>query len=149
MKHFKGKRIVIGHSTQSSVEKEELTPDITGTCIICPHSFSFLGDIDSSSGEIIKSDSPCKHMKIENSILAFYSSKGSSSGCVILSSLAQRNKGPLAIITLHSADYNLVEGAFLGDIPFVSEINPTFFQNIRTGMTVTIRQNDCFITKEK
>jgi len=146
MKYFKGNRILVGKTGQS-IHKEGLIPDITGSCIICPHSFSFLGDIDSNSGEIMKSDSPGKTLQIAHTIFAFHSSKGSSSGCVILSSLAQRNKGPLAIITLHAPDYNLVEGAILGGIPFVSEIDPQFFQDMQTGMVVTIRRNKCFVTQ--
>jgi uncharacterized protein len=145
MKYFKGNRILVGKTGQSSNEKEGMMQDITGSCIVCPHSFSFLGDIDSNSGEIIKSDSPCKTLQIAHTIFAFHSSKGSSSGCVILSSLAQRNKGPLAIVTLHSPDYNLVEGAIVAGIPFVSDIDPQFFQDIQTGMVVTIRHNKCFV----
>jgi len=66
------------------------------------------------------------------------------SGC-FYNALAQRNKGPLAIVTLHSPDYNLVEGAIVAGIPFVSDIDPQFFQDIQTGMVVTIRHNKCFV----
>lgn len=140
MKEYKGKRIVKG-SAQLDI--------ISAPCILCPHSFSFLGDIDSHSGKIIRIDSPCKDMHISRQILAFTASKGSSSGCVILSSLAKQGKGPVAIVTLQPADYNLVEGAILGDIPFLAEIDPRFFREIQTGMSIKIQGNICVLLDEK
>ncbi len=134
MKEYKGKRIVKGSAQLDN---------ISAPCILCSHSFSFLGDIDSHSGKIIRTDSPCKDMHVSQQILAFTSSKGSSSGCVILSSLAKQGKGPVAIITLQPADYNLVEGAILGDIPFLAEIDPQFFEEIQTGMRIKIQGDTC------
>ena len=140
MKVFKGKRIVKGSAQLDT---------ISAPCLLCPHSFSFLGDIDSHSGKITRIDSPCKDMHISQQILAFTASKGSSSGCVILSSLAKQGKGPVAIITLQPADYNLVEGAILGEIPFLAEIDPQFFKEIQTGMQITIQGNTCTLLEKE
>ncbi len=149
MKEYKGKRIVKGSSQlHQKIEKSQLDV-ISAPCILCPHSFSFLGDIDSHSGKITRIDSPCKDMYISQQILAFTASKGSSSGCVILSSLAKQGKGPMAIITMQPADYNLVEGAILGGIPFIAEVDPKFFEEIQTGMQIKIQEGVCTLLEEK
>jgi predicted aconitase with swiveling domain len=143
---FYGKRVVegINHSKVHSVDGI-----ITAPIIVCQESFSFLGDVDIKTSEIINPNNKNFGVPMMNKILAFYSSKGSSSGCVILSSMVKKGIGPLAIVTLEPADYNLVEGAILAQVPFLAEIEADFFTKTKTGMLVSLNKNYCIIKNEE
>ncbi|MCK5848207.1 MAG: DUF126 domain-containing protein [Caldisericia bacterium] len=146
-KTFYGKRIVDGvNNSQFSSDDKSI---ITAQVIVCQESFSFLGDVDIKTSEIINPDNTNFGIPMKNKILAFCSSKGSSSGCVILSSMVKKGIGPLAIITLEPADYNLVEGAILAQVPFLAEIESDFFSNTKTGMLISINKNSCTIKNEE
>lgn len=106
--------------------------------IVCPGSFSFLGDVDMESGEIIAEGNPNKGMSIAGKVLIYKESKGSSGGCVVLMTLARKGKAPAAIVTIKPADYNLTEGAILAGIPFVCEPDSDILNEIKTGDVVKI-----------
>ena len=97
MKTYKVKKIVRGN--------------VKAEVIVCPHSFSFLGDIDLETAEIIIDNSANKGLSVSEKILIFDESKGSSGGSTVLITLAGLGKAPKAIVSVKSADFNLVEGA--------------------------------------
>ena len=145
---YSGKRIVKGRPAILVPIHDDSTissDSIIAPTVICNHSLSFLGDIDIKTGNLINPNHPNYGTTIQNKIIAFTSSKGSSSGCVILSSMANQGKGPAAIITLNPADYNIVEGAILGNVPFIAEMDPRFFSEIKTGTLLQIHDHSCYL----
>jgi predicted aconitase with swiveling domain len=128
---FKVRKIVRG-----SVEAEAL---------VNPGSFSFLGDVDMDSGEIIAEGNPNKGKNLGGKILIYTETKGSSGGCVVLMTLARKGTAPAAIVTIKPADYNLTEGAILSKIPFVCEPDGDFLGTIETGMKLRVNADDGWI----
>jgi len=123
-KTFKARRIVRGKAAAEAV--------------VCPGGFSFLGDVDTTSGEIIASDNPNRGRTIDGKILIYETTKGSSGGCQVLITLARKSKAPAAIISVKPADYNLTEGAILSGVPFLCEPDGDIIREIRTGQKVVV-----------
>jgi len=123
-KIYKGKKIVRGKAE--------------GEAIVCPDSFSFLGDVDLETGEIITPTNPNKGTCLKDKILIFKESKGSSGGCVVLKTLVQKNAAPAALVTVKAPDYNLTEGTILLQIPFVADFNPKLLSEIKSGQNVEV-----------
>jgi uncharacterized protein len=118
-KIYKGRKIVRGKAE--------------GEALVCQDSFSFLGDVDLETGEIITSSNSNKGRLLKDKILVFKESKGSSGGCVVLMTLVQKKVAPAALVTIKAPDYNLTEGAILSKIPFISDLNHKFVSEIKTG----------------
>ena len=119
-----------------------------GDAIVCPDSFSFLGDVDMDTGEIIAKGNPNRGVNLSGKVLIYKETKGSSGGCVVLMTLHKKGIAPAAIITIKPADYNLTEGAILCSIPFVCEPDTEILNEIKTGMRVRVNSDDGFIEIE-
>jgi uncharacterized protein len=109
-----------------------------GAALVCPGSFSFLGDVDLETGEIIAASNPNKGQTLAGRVLIYHESKGSSGGCVVLISLAKLGRAPAALVTVMPADYNLAEGAILAGIPFVCEPDGDVLSQVVTGAAVRV-----------
>lgn len=109
-----------------------------GEAVVCPGSFSFLGDVDMDTGEIVAHGHPCRGMALKDRVLVYGETKGSSGGCAVLMTLAKRGLAPAALVTVKSADYNLAEGAILAGLPFVCEPDGNILTEITTGMRVIV-----------
>jgi predicted aconitase with swiveling domain len=110
--------------------------------IVCPGSFSFLGDVDMDSGEIIAESTGNKGENLAGKVLVYNESKGSSGGCVVLMTLANKGIAPAAIVTVKPADYNLTEGAILAGVPFVCEPDGDILSEIQTGVQISLNADD-------
>jgi uncharacterized protein len=111
---------------------------VTAEAIVCPERFSFLGDVDMETAEILTDSTGNKGQNIAGKVLIFKESKGSSGGCVVLLTLAKIGKAPAALITIKPADFNLTEGAILTHIPFVCQPVGDILNEIKTGDTVSV-----------
>jgi predicted aconitase with swiveling domain len=111
---------------------------VEAEAIVCPGSFSFLGDVDLETGEIIAADNPNRGLKLAGKVLVYEETKGSSGGCVVLITLAKRGIAPAALVTVKSADYNLAEGAILARVPFVCEPDGDALAELGTGTHVCV-----------
>ena len=109
-----------------------------GPAIVLNGSFSFLGDVDLGTSEIIADGNPNKGIKIKDKILIYKDTKGSSGGMVVLMTLAKKGLAPSAIITVKPVDYNLAEGAILAKVPFVCEPEYDLLTEIKTGDIVFV-----------
>jgi uncharacterized protein len=109
-----------------------------GKAIVCPGSFSFLGDVDMGTGEIVAESNPNRGMTLKNRVLIYNETKGSSGGCVVLVTLARKGIAPAAIVTMKPADYNMAEGAILSRVPFVCTPAANLLQDVRTGERVHV-----------
>ena len=113
--------------------------------IVCPESFSFLGDVDMDNGEIIAAGNPNKGENLKGTILVYKDTKGSSGGCVVLMTLAAKGLAPAAIVTMKPADYNMTEGAILAKVPFVCTPDGDLLSEIKTGQTVKVDADAGFV----
>jgi predicted aconitase with swiveling domain len=104
---FKGRKVVRGCAE--------------GEAVVFPGSFSFLGDVDMDTGEVLVA--PNKGVLLAGKVLIYRETKGSS---------------PAAIVTVKPADYNLAEGAILARIPFVCEPDGDLLACIKTGDAVLV-----------
>jgi predicted aconitase with swiveling domain len=106
--------------------------------IVCPGSFSFLGDVDLDRGLICARTNPNRGLSIAGKVLVYEETKGSSGGCVVLLTLARRGLAPAALVTVQPADYNLAEGAILAGVPFVCEPDGDIIAVLATGQLVSV-----------
>jgi predicted aconitase with swiveling domain len=132
LKQFQGRKIVRGNAT--------------GPLILIPSSFSFLGDVDMASSQVITPGFKERNLFLKNSILLFTESKGSSGGCVVLLTLARKNIAPLGIITIKPPDYNLTEGVIMSKIPFVSDVDIRILMEAKIGDIVSIHGDKGMVT---
>ncbi|MFH1004158.1 MAG: DUF126 domain-containing protein [Bacteroidota bacterium] len=132
MKTYKVKKIVRGN--------------VQAEAIVCPHSFSFLGDIDLDTAEIIIDNSKNKGISITGKILIFDESKGSSGGSTVLITLAGQGKAPKAIVSVKPADFNLVEGAIVSKVPYASDIDIASLNDIKTGKLINLNLDEGTLT---
>lgn len=132
MKKFQGRKIVRGFAS--------------GPLVLIPTSFSFLGDVDMSTSQVIIPDYKEQALFLKDSILLFTESKGSSGGCVVLLTLARKHIAPLGIITIKPPDYNLTEGVILSNIPFVSNLDSSILQYAKMGDIVSVNADEGFVT---
>jgi predicted aconitase with swiveling domain len=116
-----------------------------GEAIVCPGGFSFLGDVDMTTGEIIAADNPNKGLFLKNNILIYKETKGSSGGMSVLMTLNINKNAPAAIISVKPVDYNLTEGAILSAIPFVCEPDGDILSEIKTGDRIKVNSDDKYI----
>lgn len=109
-----------------------------GPALICPGSFSFLGDVDLGNGRIIAAGNPNRGQALRGAVLIYRETKGSSGGVVVLQTLVRKGLAPAAIVTVKPVDYNLAEGAILAQIPFACEPDGDILTEIRTGEPVRL-----------
>ena len=111
---------------------------VEGEAVVLPGSFSFLGDVDMDNAEIIASESPEIGKKINDKILIYKNTKGSSGGMVVLMTMKRKGISPSALVTVKPVDYNLAEGAILSQVPFVCEPDGDILSEIKTGDLVRV-----------
>jgi uncharacterized protein len=109
-----------------------------GAALVCPGGFSFLGDVDLATGEIIAAGHPCRGERLAGRILIYEEAKGSSGGCVVLMSLAKAGLAPAALVTIAAADFNICEGAILAGIPFVCQPEQNIMRLIRNWQWLVV-----------
>ena len=109
-----------------------------GEAVVLQGSFSFLGDVDMNTAEIIAAGSPALGVSIKDKILIYKDTKGSSGGMVVLMTMMKKGIAPAALVTEKPVDYNLAEGAILSKVPFVCEPDGDILSAIKTGMKVRI-----------
>ena len=109
-----------------------------GEAVVCPGSFSFLGDVDLGTGEIIASGNPNQGRALKDTVLIYLETKGSSGGVVVLQTLVRKGLAPAGIVTVKPVDYNLAEGAILSQIPFACEPDGDVLTQIQSGQRVRL-----------
>jgi len=78
---------------------------VEGEAIVCPGGFSFLGDVDMDTGEIIAEGNPNRGVRLKGRVLVYGETKGSSGGCAVLMTLARCGLAPAALLTVRGKGY--------------------------------------------
>jgi len=110
----------------------------SGEAFVCHKAFSFLGDVDMDTGEIIARGHEREGESIAGKVMIYPETKGSSGGCVVLMSLAKMGKQPAAIVLSKPADTNIVEGAIIAEVAVVCEPEEDLLETIPHGTEVTV-----------
>jgi predicted aconitase with swiveling domain len=105
---------------------------IEGKAIVSPIPISFLGDIDSKTGEIVDSKNPLYGNSINGKIFLFPESRGSTVGSYIIYGLKINGVPPLALV-VNKAETIVIAGAILADITLVDKPNKDISTIIKTG----------------
>lgn len=109
-----------------------------GEALICRKAFSFLGDVDMDSGEIIAHGHEHEGTSIAGRVMIYPETKGSSGGCVVLTTLAKQGRQPAAIILEKPTDTNMVEGAILAGVALLCEPDESLIDAVPNGALVTV-----------
>ncbi len=109
-----------------------------GEALVCRKAFSFLGDVDMDTGEIIAKGHEHEGETIAGKVMIYPETKGSSGGCVVLMVLAKQGKQPAAIVLEKAADPNIVEGAILAGVALVCEPEEDLIAAVPNTATVSV-----------
>lgn len=105
-----------------------------GQALVSTQPLSFLGDVDSDSGTIVKEEHDLYGKNVKGKILCFPYGHGSTVGSYVLYSLARGGVEPKAIVN-QIADPVVVVGAVIAEIPMIDEID---VKQIKTGDEVEV-----------
>lgn len=111
---------------------------VTAPAFVCRKAFSFLGDVDMDTGEIIAKGHEHEGETIAGKVMIYPETKGSSGGCLVLMVLAKQNRQPAAIVLSKPADPNIVEGAILAGVPLLCEPRQDLISSVPHGALVTV-----------
>jgi predicted aconitase with swiveling domain len=111
---------------------------VQGEALVCRRAFSFLGDVDMDSGAIIAHGHEHEGASIAGRVMVYPETKGSSGGCVVLTTLARQGRQPAAIILEKPADTNMVEGAILAGVALLCEPDEPLIDTVRNGTMITV-----------
>lgn len=111
---------------------------VTAPALVCRKAFSFLGDVDMDTGEIIARGHEHEGQTIAGKVLIYPETKGSSGGCVVLQVLAKQSRQPAAIVLMKPADPNIVEGAIVAGVTLVCEPEEDLLTAVPNGAAVTV-----------
>jgi len=112
--------------------------NVEGPALVCAKAFSFLGDVDMDTGEIIAHGHEHRGKSIAGKVMIYPETKGSSGGCVVLTTLARQGRQPAAIILEKPADTNMVEGAILAGVAMVCQPEQSLIDVVPDGAAVAV-----------
>jgi len=105
---------------------------IKGEAIVSRKPLSFLGGVNTETGEIVDEHNDIYGQCIGGKILIYPYGKGSTGDCMRLWRCVYNGKGPIAIINT-TPDPIHVEGALLADIPIVFGVEEDPTELFKTG----------------
>jgi phosphomecalonate degydratase small subunit len=108
----------------------------TGTALVSPAPFSFVGGADPTTGEVLDPRAGLGE-RLSRRIFAFPHGKGSTVGSYVIYGLAKRGTGPAAIVN-SAAEGIIAVGATLAGIPLVDRVD---IGGLRTGDRLIVDGN--------
>ena len=105
----------------------------TGTALVHPAAFSFVGGVDPMTGTLLDSEA-WSGEPLSGRIFAFPHGKGSTVGSYVIYGLGKRGVGPAAIVN-SAADGIVAVGATLAGLPLVDRVDT---QGLRTGDRIVV-----------
>ncbi len=106
----------------------------SGTALVSPAPFSFVGGADPANGEILDEATEALGESLRGRIFAFPRGKGSTVGSYVLYGLAKRNAAPAALIN-KTAEAIIAIGATLAKIPMVDRVDTSA---LRSGDRIVV-----------
>ncbi|MDR1508479.1 MAG: DUF126 domain-containing protein [Synergistaceae bacterium] len=109
----------------------------SGEAIVTDKTISFVGGIDTLTGEFIEHGHPLFRQNVKGKVLVYPTGKGSTGGSYILYEAASNGVAPAAIINRKIEQVTAV-GAILAEIPTLDQVEPDPVEIIRTGDFVEV-----------
>lgn len=103
-----------------------------GEAIVSQLPFSFLGDLEVSTGKIMPKGHDCEGQSIKGKIFIFPTGKGSTAGPNVAFIAKQLGNLPAGMI-LYEAEPVIAMVGIMNDIPMVHRLNENPIQVIQTG----------------
>lgn len=110
----------------------------SGPAMLSHTAFSFLGDVDIRTGEVIGELSDLRGKIISGHVLIVPATRGSAGAWRFLYQLKQHNTHPAAIITTDLPDPSVVQGAILSEVPIVSGAADKVVNGVANGDTLFV-----------
>jgi predicted aconitase with swiveling domain len=111
---------------------------VTGPALVSRTPFSFLGDVDIRTGDVIGELSDLRGRNIAGRVLIVPATRGSAGAWRFLYQLKQHGTHPIAIITGELPDASVVQGAILSGVPIVSDLAERIGNVVTNGTLVTV-----------
>lgn len=111
-----------------------------GEALVTHERISFLGGVNTETGEVIDKNHELKGVSIAGKILVFPEEKGSTGGSFQLYEMVRCNCAPKGLINLRAGSIVAV-GAIISNIPMVDRLAPDPFEVIKTGDWVSLDAN--------
>ena len=111
---------------------------VTGPALVSRTPFSFLGDVDIRTGDVIGELSDLRGRNITGRVLIVPATRGSAGAWRFLYQLKQHGTHPIAIVTGELPDASVVQGAILSGVPIVSGLAERIGNVVTDGTLLTI-----------
>jgi predicted aconitase/predicted aconitase with swiveling domain len=115
-----------------------------GLALVADTRISFWGGFDPVTGKIIEVGNPLEGESLENRVVVFRSTKGSSGSSRMLRLARISNKSPLAFINLELDELSVLS-CVAQDLPLVTDLECDPFEAIRTGDWVKVDADRGFV----
>ena len=119
---------------------------VTGPALVSRTPFSFLGDVDIRTGNVIGELSDLRGRNIAGRVLIVPATRGSAGAWRFLYQLKQHGTHPIAIITGELPDASVVQGAILSGVPIVSGLAERIGNVVTDGTLLTVAGDGGVIT---
>jgi uncharacterized protein len=119
---------------------------VTGPALVSRTPFSFLGDVDIRTGDVIGELSDLRGRNIAGRVLIVPATRGSAGAWRFLYQLKQHGTHPIAIITGELPDASVVQGAILSGVPIVSGLAERIGNVVTDGTLLTVDGDGGMIT---
>ncbi|KXB01127.1 hypothetical protein AKJ41_02665 [candidate division MSBL1 archaeon SCGC-AAA259O05] len=117
-----------------------------GKALVSEDPISFLGGVDSETGEIVESGHQLEGKSLKNRVLIFPHGKGSTVGSYVIYQLALNEVAPAAMINQISEPIVAV-GAIIAEIPLVHKLNRNPIKNIENGNRISVKGKNVRLKK--
>jgi predicted aconitase with swiveling domain len=119
---------------------------VTGPALVSRTPFSFLGDVDIRTGNVIGELSDLRGRNIAGRVLIVPATRGSAGAWRFLYQLKQHGTHPIAIVTGELPDASVVQGAILSGVPIVSGLAERIGNVVTDGTLLTVAGDSGVIT---
>lgn len=109
----------------------------SGEVLITGDPISFLGSIDSKTGQVVEKNHELERESIAGKVLVFPRGKGSTVGSYMILQLKKNGVAPAAIINLE-AETIIAVGAIIAEIPLVDKLEKDPYDFLENGMKVEV-----------
>ncbi len=115
-----------------------------GEVVVSGRKFSFLGDVDVETGEVVAEDSDIFGERISKKIFVFPRGRGSTVGTYVLLRMKKKGTAPKAIINVETEPIIAV-GAIIAEIPLMDRLEKDPLRIFKSGDHVIVNAYDGYV----
>lgn len=118
--------------------------NVTAEAVVLDTAFSWIGDIDASTGALLQKDHPEFGKSLAGKVLVCPTGKGGTIAPLIAYQAKQNGKAPAAVLCDH-ADPILCESSLVIEIPLLDQLEPSPVKSIKTGQKIRIEGDSVIV----